>query len=111
MRDDAFHIPSLLLPPVFPMSTPLLKLLSIRDLLTLEQLSMRLILLLLSVSLFPRIAAAQNDQGGCKDPEFFNRMPGHYLERCEESPFEMRRFPVGPLTASGAKLVEVEGAW
>src|SRR5688572_8472430 len=38
-------------------------------------------------------------------------MPGHYIERCETSPFEMRRFPVGPMAANGAKLVEVEGAW
>ena len=39
-------------------------------------------------------------------------MPGHYIERCPQSPFEMRRFPVGPLGANGkAKLVEVEGQW
>ena len=72
---------------------------------------MRMILLSVSVSLFPGIAFAQNDATGCKDPELFNRMPGHYLERCETSPFEMRRFPVGPLTDKGPKLVEVEGAW
>ena len=72
---------------------------------------MRLSVLLLSISLFPAAAFAQNDASGCKDPELFNRMPGHYLERCESSPFEMRRFPAGPLTDKGAKLVEVEGAW
>jgi OmpA-OmpF porin, OOP family len=72
---------------------------------------MRLSLLLLSISLFPAVTFAQNDQTGCKDPDLFNRMPGHYIERCETSPFEMRRFPVGPLAANGPKLVEVEGAW
>lgn len=72
---------------------------------------MRLTLLMLSVSLLPATAFAQSDSAGCKDPELFNRMPNHYLERCATSPFEMRRFPVGPLTANGAKLVEVEGVW
>ena len=55
---------------------------------------------------------AQKDDSGCTDQQLFNRMPGHYLERCTESPFEMRRFPVGPLGADGtAKLIEVEGQW
>lgn len=65
----------------------------------------------LLVCLCPAAAFAQSDSGGCKDPELFNRMPNHYIERCETSPFEMRRFPVGPLTAQGAKLIEVEGQW
>jgi OOP family OmpA-OmpF porin len=65
--------------------------------------------MLLSISLYPAIASAQNDASGCKDPELFNRMPGHYIERCEQSQFEMRRFPVGPLTGDTAKTVEVEG--
>ncbi len=57
-------------------------------------------------------ASAQSDAGGCKDPQLFSRMPGHYIFRCEDSQFEMRRLPVGPLPASGeAKLVEVEGKW
>ena len=70
---------------------------------------MRFPLLLLSLSLFPAAAFAQNDATGCKDPELFNRMPGHYIERCEQSQFEMRRFPVGPLTGDTAKTAEVEG--
>jgi OOP family OmpA-OmpF porin len=72
---------------------------------------MRLPLLLVSISLFPAVALAQNDSSGCKDPELFNRMPGHFIERCETSPFEMRKFPVGAMAANGPKLVEVEGAW
>jgi OOP family OmpA-OmpF porin len=57
-------------------------------------------------------AFAQKDEAGCTDPQLFNRMPGHYIDRCSTSPFEMRRFPVGPLNANGtAKLVEVEGQW
>lgn len=57
-------------------------------------------------------AFAQKDASGCTDPQLFNRMPGHYIERCPTSPFEMRRFPVGPLGADGTtKLVEVEGQW
>jgi OOP family OmpA-OmpF porin len=57
-------------------------------------------------------AFAQDDASGCTDPQLFNRMPGHYLERCPQSPFEMRRFPVGPIGANGtAKLIELEGQW
>jgi OOP family OmpA-OmpF porin len=55
---------------------------------------------------------AQKDADGCTDPQLFNRMPGHYLDRCSTSPFEVRRFPVGPLGADGSlKLQEVEGQW
>ena len=57
-------------------------------------------------------AFAQKDASGCTDPQLFTRMPGHYIERCPQSPFEMRRFPVGPLGADGkTKLAEVEGQW
>ena len=57
-------------------------------------------------------AFAQDDASGCTDPQLFTRMPGHYLERCSQSPFEMRRFPVGPIGANGtAKLIELEGEW
>ena len=71
---------------------------------------MRFTLLMLSISLFPAVASAQNDASGCKDPELFNRMPGHYIERCEQSQFEMRRFPTGALKGDTATtLVEVEG--
>ena len=70
---------------------------------------MRFTLMLLSMSFVPAAAFAQNDASGCKDPELFNRMPNHYLERCEQSPFEMRRFPTGPLKGDTANVVEVEG--
>lgn len=72
---------------------------------------MRFTLMLVSISLFPAVAFGQNDAAGCKDPELFNRMPNHYIERCEQSPFEMRRFPAGPLKGDTANMVEVEGAF
>lgn len=63
-------------------------------------------------TLFPISASAQNDSDGCKDHPLFTRMPNHYIARCEESQFEARKFPVGPLQADDtAKLQEVEGAW
>lgn len=64
------------------------------------------------IALTSSSAFAQKDAGGCTDPQLFNRMPGHYIDRCSTSPFEMRRFPIGPLGADGTpKLVEVEGEW
>jgi len=69
-------------------------------------------LVVLLAGLAPLSANAQDDASGCTDPQLFNRMPGHYLERCPQSPFEMRRFPVGPIGADGmAKLIELEGQW
>lgn len=60
----------------------------------------------------PSTAWAQADEAGCKDVELFTRFPGHYIAHCAESPFEARRFPVGPLGADGTtKLVELEGKW
>ena len=57
-------------------------------------------------------AFAQKDASGCTDPQVFNRMPGYYIDRCSQSPFEMRRFPVGAVNADRtAKTVEVEGPW
>lgn len=56
--------------------------------------------------------AAQDDQSGCKDIPLFNRMPNHYIARCENSPFVARKFPVGPASPDGeVKTVEVEGVW
>ena len=69
-------------------------------------------LLVLFTTVITSSAFAQKDASGCTDPQLFNRMPGHYIERCPQSPFEMRRFPVGPLGADGkTKLVELEGQW
>ena len=60
----------------------------------------------------PSTAKAQTDQAGCKDFELFTRFPGHYIAHCVQSPFEARKFPVGPIAADGTtKLVEVEGKW
>jgi OOP family OmpA-OmpF porin len=71
-----------------------------------------LFLFVLFATVITSSAFAQKDASGCTDPQLFNRMPGHYLERCPQSPFEMRRFPVGPLGADGStKLVELEGQW
>jgi OOP family OmpA-OmpF porin len=69
--------------------------------------------LVLSVfTLLPLPAMAQQDSSGCKDHPLFNRMPNHYIASCNESPFEARKFPVGPQDANGAtKLQEVEGKW
>jgi outer membrane protein OmpA-like peptidoglycan-associated protein len=65
-----------------------------------------------AVLCLPSAVAAQTDAAGCKDHPLFNRMPDHYIARCEQSPFEMRRFPIGPATDSKPpKLVEVEGQW
>ena len=72
---------------------------------------MRIAFLVTALLLSPAVAWSQTDASECKDPALFNRMPGHYLERCQQSPFEMRRFPVGPLGNNGPKLVEVEGVW
>lgn len=69
-------------------------------------------LVVLTVVCAPSTAWAQNDQPGCKDVELFTRFPGHYIAQCAESPFEARKFPVGPLDAGGkTKLVELEGKW
>ena len=58
----------------------------------------------------PGTAEAQKDAAGCKDHPLFTRMPNHYIERCEASPFEMRRFAVAQPKGE-PKLVEVEGKW
>ena len=73
----------------------------------------RSILTLSAVLLLPAAPAfAQKDEPDCKDIPLFNRMPGHYIARCESSPFEQRKFPVGPVNADReTKLVEVEGPW
>ena len=58
----------------------------------------------------PATAQAQKDNDGCKDHPLFNRMPGHYIERCETSPLEIRKFPVSQ-PKGDPKLVDVEGRW
>ena len=62
--------------------------------------------------LLPSTAAAQQDSSGCSDHPLFNRMPNHYIARCDSSQFEARKFPTGELKPDGtAKLEEVEGKW
>lgn len=73
---------------------------------------MKLWKLVLAVGIvcLPAAAEAQNDEAGCKDHPLFNRMPNHYIAKCETSPFEMRRFAVSQPKGE-PKLVEVEGRW
>src|SRR5687767_1464328 len=47
------------------------------------------------------VAMAQSDAAGCKDVPLFNRMPNHYIASCQDSPFEARKFPVGPIAPNG----------
>jgi OOP family OmpA-OmpF porin len=52
------------------------------------------------------------DAEGCKDNALFTRMPGFHIVSCEDSQFEMRRFPVGPPDAANdnkTKGIDVEG--
>ena len=70
----------------------------------------RLLCIAGAMALLAGPAAAEEDQGGCKDHPLLSRMPNHYIYGCEHSQFEMRRFPVGPMDKEGkAKLQEVEG--
>src|SRR5688572_9637668 len=70
----------------------------------------RVLILAAGVMCLPGVAEAQQDAAGCKDHPLFNRMPDHYIERCEASPFEMRRFAVAQ-PQGDPKLVVVEGKW
>ena len=55
-------------------------------------------------------ALAESDADGCKDHPLFSRMPNHYIYGCQNSQFEMRRWPVGPMDKDGKTgLQEVEG--
>ena len=72
--------------------------------------NLRMLVLAAGVLCLPGVAEAQKDAAGCKDHPLFNRMPNHYIERCEASPFEMRRFAVAQPKGE-PKLVEVEGKW
>jgi len=61
--------------------------------------------------------AAQDDAEGCKDHPLFNRLPNFYIYSCDQTQFDLRRFPRGALQpdAEGtmrAPTVDVEGpAW
>ena len=68
------------------------------------------LVLVAGILCLPGTAEAQKDKDGCKDHPLFTRMPNHYIERCEASPFEMRRFAVAQPKGE-PKLVEVEGKW
>lgn len=71
---------------------------------------LRKLVLVAAVLCLPSLAEAQQDADGCKDHPLFNRMPNHYIAKCETSPFEMRRFAVAQ-PKGDPKLVEVEGRW
>ena len=71
---------------------------------------LRKLVLAVGMLCLPATAMAQKDAAGCKDHPLFTRMPNHYIERCEASPFEMRRFAVAQPKGE-PKLVEVEGKW
>jgi outer membrane protein OmpA-like peptidoglycan-associated protein len=54
--------------------------------------------------------ALAQDEEGCKDHPLFTRFPNTILSGCEDSQFDLRKFPVGPIPNDQAlKLVEVEG--
>jgi outer membrane protein OmpA-like peptidoglycan-associated protein len=59
--------------------------------------------LLLSTSI---VWAAEKDAKGCKDHPLFSRMPNVYINRCEESEFDMVEFRDPD---QGGKSVKVEG--
>ena len=54
---------------------------------------------------------AQEDAEGCKDHPLFIRFPSMYLAACENSQFDLRKFPVGTIQKGEETLrsVEVEG--
>lgn len=73
-----------------------------------------LVIFVLGVGLAVRApAAAQEDEAGCKDHPLFNRMPGFRIADCEQTQFDLKRFPVGPSKGEGemAKLTDIEGAY
>ncbi len=70
--------------------------------------------LLLAVAAALPLCAQQQDAEGCKDHPLFNRMRGFYIAECDQSQFDLKRFPVGPTPPESAesripKSVEVEG--
>jgi OOP family OmpA-OmpF porin len=54
---------------------------------------------------------AQEDAEGCKDHPLFTRFPNVHIAGCQKSQFDMRGFPVGPITKGEdtLKAIEVEG--
>ncbi len=50
--------------------------------------------------------AQEADAGGCKDSPLFNRMPGFYIERCENRDFESHGFGIVK-----GKEIKVEGRY
>jgi outer membrane protein OmpA-like peptidoglycan-associated protein len=50
------------------------------------------------------VLVAQEDAGGCKDPELFKRMPGYHIYRCEDLQFDSYEFRI-----SAEKTQAVEG--
>ncbi len=74
-----------------------------------------LMIFVLAVGLAVRapVAAQEGDAEGCKDHPLFNRMPGFRIASCEQTQFDLKRFPVGPSSGEGemAKLTDIEGAY
>lgn len=53
----------------------------------------------------------QEDAAGCKDHPLFTRFPNSYIDDCDGSQFDLRKFPVGQMKPGKEVLdsVEVEG--
>jgi outer membrane protein OmpA-like peptidoglycan-associated protein len=62
--------------------------------------------------LVPSIALAVHpDEAGCQDPPLFTRMPGHWIQRCKGSPFDVHKFHVGPGRKYREESVEGRFSW
>jgi outer membrane protein OmpA-like peptidoglycan-associated protein len=60
------------------------------------------------------VLSQSDDAEGCKDHPLFNRMPNFHISECQQSQFELKKYPMGPpLPVEGddpkPKTLDVEG--
>lgn len=56
------------------------------------------------------VASAQDDADGCKDHPLFNRLPGYYINDCQQSQFDAVGLPTARSSDGEVKYESIEGA-